>query len=124
MQRLFSTFANGWPGTGLLIQRLLIGIAFLHYGVAQLEQTHRVAIFAPSLIEAIAGILLILGLGTPVTGALAALTEIWSIFWHRGDLWIAIILATLATSLSMIGPGAWSIDAYLFGRKRMKIPER
>ena len=79
--------------------------------------------FAPSLIEAIVGILLILGLGTPVTGSLAALTEVWSIFWHRGDLWIAIILATFATSLSMIGPGAWSIDAYLFGRKRMKIPE-
>lgn len=124
MQRLFSTFANGWPGTGLFIQRLLIGIAFLHYGVVQLEQTHRIAIFTPSLIEAIAGILLILGLGTPVTGALAALTEVWSIFWHRGDLWIAIILATFATSLSMIGPGAWSIDAYLFGRKHMKIPER
>jgi putative oxidoreductase len=122
MQRLFSTFANGWPGTGLLIQRLLIGMAFFHYGVTQLEQTHRVAIFAPSLIEALAGILLILGLGTPVASALAALTDVWSIFWHRGDLWIAIILATFATSLSMIGPGAWSIDAYLFGRKRMKIP--
>lgn len=122
MQRLFSTFANGWPGTGLLNQRLLIGYRFPSLWRRPTgANTSRCNIRSLSYIEAIAGILLILGLGTPVTGALAALTEVWSIFWHRGDLWIAIILATFATSLSMIGLGAWSIDADLFGRKRMKI---
>jgi len=124
MQRLFSTFANGWPGTGLLIQRLLIGTALVHYGIAQVEQTQNAAIFVRSFIEAIAGILLILGLWTPVAGTLAALTEIWRICWGSGDLWIVIILATLAIGLAMIGPGAWSIDACLFGRKHMDIPER
>ena len=124
MQRLFSTFANGWPGIGLLVQRLLIGSALLHHGIAQVKQTHDVAIFTPSAIEATAGILLIVGLWTPVVGVLAALTEIWSIFRHSDDYWIAIIFATLAASLTMIGPGAWSIDARLFGRKRMDIPER
>ena len=34
MQRLFSSFADGWPGSGLLIQRLLIGAALLHAGRA------------------------------------------------------------------------------------------
>jgi uncharacterized membrane protein YphA (DoxX/SURF4 family) len=124
MQRLFSTFANGWPGIGLLVQRLLIGSALLHYGISQVKQTHDVAIFAPSVIEATAGILLMAGLWTPVAGVLAALTEIWSIFTHSDDYWIAIIFATLAASLTMIGPGAWSIDARLFGRKHMDIPER
>jgi hypothetical protein len=38
MQRLFSTFANGWPGIGLLVQLLLIGTALLHYGIARAEQ--------------------------------------------------------------------------------------
>ena len=124
MQRLFSTFANGWPGIGLLVQRLLIGSALLHYGISQLNQTHDVAIFAPSVIEATAGILLIVGLWTPIVGVLAALTEIWSIFRYSDDYWIAIIVATVAVSLTMIGPGAWSIDARLFGRKHMDIPER
>ena len=124
MQRLFSTFANGWPGIGLLIQRLLIGTALFHYGIAQVEQTQNVAIFVPSFIEAIAGTLLILGLWTPLVGTLAALSEVWSISRRSGDLWIAIILATLAISLTMIGPGAWSVDACLFGRKHMDIPER
>ena len=124
MQRLFSTFANGWPGIGLLVQRLLIGTALLHHGIAQVELTPPIAILVASFIEAITGILLLLGLWTPVIGALTALTEVWSICWHTGDTWIAIFLATLATSLAMIGPGAWSIDACLFGRKHMDIPER
>ena len=47
------------------------------------------AIFAPSVIKATAGILLIVGLWTPVVGVLAALTEIWSIFRHSDDYWIA-----------------------------------
>jgi len=124
MQRLFSTFANGWPGIGLLIQRLLIGAALVHFGIAQVEQIQNAAIFVRSFIEAIAGILLILGLWTPVAGTLAALTEIWRICCGSGDLWTVIILATLAIGLAMIGPGAWSIDACLFGRKHMDIPER
>jgi putative oxidoreductase len=35
----------------------------------------------------------------------------------------ALILATLAISLAMIGPGAWSIDARLYGRKQLLPPE-
>jgi putative oxidoreductase len=124
MQRLFSTFANGWPGIGLFVQRLLIGTALLYYGIDQVEQTNNIAIFLPSFIEAIAGIFLVVGLWTPVVGTLAALTEVWNICCHSGDFWIAIILATLSTSLAMIGPGAWSIDACLFGRKHMDIPKR
>jgi putative oxidoreductase len=120
MQRLFSNFANGWPGLGLLVQRLLIGAALLHYSVAQLKHAHDVAI----VIEATAGVLLVIGLWTPIVGALTALTEIWNICWHSGDLWIAIILATAAASLAMIGPGAWSIDRWLFGRKHIDILEQ
>lgn len=32
-----------------------------------------------------------------------------------------LLLAVLAISLAMLGPGAWSIDALLFGRKRIAI---
>jgi len=40
---------------------------------------------------------------------------------HRADPWIGIVLAALGTTLAMIGPGAWSIDARLFGRKEVRI---
>jgi hypothetical protein len=41
-----------------------------------------------------------------------------------GNLWIYILLGTLGAALAMLGPGAWSIDARLFGRKYIDIPER
>jgi hypothetical protein len=40
---------------------------------------------------------------------------------HRADPWSYIVLATLGATLAMIGPGAWSIDARLFGRKEVRI---
>jgi len=124
MQRLFSTFADGWPGVGLFLQRLLICSALLHIGVAQVLETSKLASIIPPLIGATAGILLLVGLWTPAVGALAAIFELWNIFSRTGDLWTATILATLAATIAMIGPGAWSVDARLFGRKHMEIPSR
>ena len=57
-------------------------------------------------------------------GTLAALDEVWialSRYSGRQDTWIHIFLAMLAVSVAMLGPGAWSIDARLFGRKRFDI---
>src|SRR5215469_9396770 len=108
MQRLFSTFADGWPGAGLFLQRLLICSALLHIGIAQILETSKLASIVPPVIGAAAGILLLVGLWTPIAGALAAILEVWNIFSRAGDLCTATILATLATALAMIGPGAWS----------------
>jgi len=124
MQRLFSTFADGWPGVGLFLQRVLICSALLHIGIAQVLETSNLASIIPALIGAAAGIFLLVGLWTPVVGALAAIFELWNIFSRTGDLRTATILATLAATIAMIGPGAWSLDARLFGRKHMEIPSR
>ena len=63
-----------------------------------------------------------------MAGTLAAVVKVWiafsRYFSHSGDPWIAIILAVLGAVLAMVGPGAWSIDARLFGRKRIDFPER
>jgi uncharacterized membrane protein YphA (DoxX/SURF4 family) len=67
-----------------------------------------------------AGILLLVGLWTPVVGAVVAGVEVWIAFSGAGDPWKALILATLGATLAMIGPGAWSIDARLFGRKHIE----
>jgi len=68
--------------------------------------------------------LLLLGLWTPVSGTLIAVFEVWIAIFNGGaGREISIMLATSGASLAMIGPGAWSIDARLFGRKRFEIPE-
>jgi putative oxidoreductase len=70
-----------------------------------------------------AGILLLVGLWTPLTGTLAAIVKVCiallRYFSHTGDPWIPILQAVLSAVLAMVGPGAWSIDARLFGRKRI-----
>jgi putative oxidoreductase len=123
MQRLFSTFPSGWPGLGLLLLRLIVGIALVCLVAIGLfgPDGDRVTI-APDLVAAAGGILLIAGLWTPATGAVIALNELWiafSVYFsHLDGHWTHIFLAVLTAAVAMLGPGAYSIDARLFGRKR------
>ena len=121
MQRLFSTFANGWPGLGLLLQRMLTTILLVRLGVFELIGASFSTSMIPQLIASFAGILLLAGLWTPVVGTLIAVIEIWVAVSRPGDPWISIVLATLGATAAMIGPGAWSLDARLFGRKHMTM---
>jgi putative oxidoreductase len=118
VQRLFSTFAAGWPGIGLFIQRFLIGPILLREAFLQPSASpHLTTIVLPL----IASVLLVIGLGTPYIGLLVAATQPWLVFSGSADPWTAIILCGLGISLAMIGPGAWSMDARFFGRKHVEI---
>jgi putative oxidoreductase len=119
LQRLFSTFADGWPGLGLLLQRLLTG-TILHCGITHLGKASQFVPITPHTIEAGAGILLLVGLWTPVGGALVTIVELWIVLLRVGDPLVPLMLAILGATLAMIGPGAWSIDARLFGRKHIE----
>jgi len=125
LQRLFSTFANGWPGLGLLLQRILAGAMLVRFGIVQLAGTSVPTSMIsqsmiPQIVGACAGILLFIGLWTPAVGTLIAIVELWIALTCIGDPSIPIMLATLGGSAAMIGPGAWSIDARLFGRKHIE----
>ena len=74
--------------------------------------------------DCIAGIFLVLGLWTPIAGILVAVIELWQALSPSENLWVHILVGTLGLALAMLGPGAWSIDARLFGWKRIEIPDR
>jgi putative oxidoreductase len=118
VQRLFSTFPNSWPGLGLLILRLATGIS-----LAAVAHTggNLVGVAGSPILCVLYGVALLLwiGLWTPLAAiAGAAIHMIVIIFGYRFDLSL-LVFAGAALSLAMLGPGAWSFDARLFGRKRI-----
>ena len=70
------------------------------------------------------GILLLVGLWTPIAGSLLAILASSSAFLHPVDTWSCILLGTLGAALALLGPGGWSVDAYLFGWKRVELPDQ
>jgi putative oxidoreductase len=74
------------------------------------------------------GVFLFVGLWTPITGAVLAIEQLWLAFSRSfpdpSYRWIHILLAVLSAGVAMLGPGAWSLDARVFGRKRFDIGDR
>ena len=123
LQRLFSTFASGFPGIGLLLQRLITAAAISGSVFAAFHEMPHHTSLALLLVDGGAALFLLVGLWTPFAGAVIACCELWMVV-SGGEFWLPFVLATLAAALAMIGPGAWSIDAQLFGRKQIGPPSR
>ena len=125
LRRLYSTFAGGWPGTGLLLMRVVVGsVLIVRAGLRLSSDPPPLNVTVPSILLFGAGILLIVGLWTPIVGTSIALIEIWKIFALPGDKWVWLLLGTAGAALAMLGPGLFSIDARLFGWKRIEAPPR
>jgi putative oxidoreductase len=124
-RRSFSAFPDGWPGHGLLLLRLTLGLPLIYSGTADLAAVHLTLI--PQVAAAIAGIFLVCGLFTPVAGAIIVLAQVWMgfspAFANDGERSMRLFLAAAAASVAMLGPGAWSLDARRFGRKVFEIGE-
>jgi hypothetical protein len=120
VQRLYSTFPCGLPGVGLLLLRAVTAIPLIHASVLT-------ALPTPLILEVvIAGgaILVLIGLWTPIAGALIAIAELGLAFLHPAEPWRHAQFAAMGAALAMLGPGGCSLDARLFGRKRIQIPQR
>ena len=104
--------------------RLVVGGALVYDASSGLINHPPSLLAIASVLLIGAGILLLAGLWTPVTATIVALIELWKIFSVRNDTWAYVFAATLAAALAMIGPGAWSVDARLFGWKRIDAQDR
>jgi hypothetical protein len=124
LRRLFSTFARGWPGVGLLIMRLVAGIGLIVHAIASLGTELSVESAIIHVFTIATALLLLAGLWTPVAGFLVPILEIWNLFSQPGNRWVNILLGTIGTALALIGPGALSVDARRFGWKRIDIRVR
>jgi putative oxidoreductase len=121
MRYLFSTFPGQWPGLGLLLLRLaqavssILDVRLYPWG---LGEGVAIAILCAELLSS--G-LLAMGLWTPVAGVILAVVESSRIILGASIDGRPAALAVIGLSLAMLGPGSWSIDARLFGRKRIDL---
>ncbi len=83
-----------------------------------------------ALLEIVSGTLLLLGLLTPISGAVAWLTGACvalsllpcSIPGVADARLAAVYLLVIVAAVVLLGPGAFSIDARLFGPREISIP--
>ena len=133
LRRLFFAFPGGWPGCALLLLRLVLGLVFLTEGRFYLEGqnvTAGVWLFGLSIL--VAGGVLLVGFLTPiVAGIVAAGTLGVGLGILPGstptlfDSKIPFIFGlTMLVTLVGLGPGAFSMDARVFGRREIIIPPR
>ena len=121
MQRLFSTFPNSAPGGGLLLLRLAVAIPFLVHADTWGSNGGNAPDASLRTLEAACGLLLLLGAWTPVVGIVLILLETALVVRGAGPVALDITRGAICASLLLLGPGAWSVDARRFGRKRIDV---
>jgi putative oxidoreductase len=124
LRRLYSTFASGWPGIGLILMRLVVGFALVSSAGSVLLNSPAMPMTLLAVLLAAAAILLLIGLFTPIVGTLVALIESCRLFLMPADRLVYLLVATFGAALAMLGPGLWSLDARLFGWKRIEPTPR
>jgi putative oxidoreductase len=132
MQRLFSTFPGQWPGLGLLLLRLVVGGELLIQSVGYWNYWRELGVDSLVLVVAmvVSGLCLLVGILTPFISLFLVAAGIgfalsWiptptdSLFGSR----LAILnITALALAVALLGPGAFSFDSKIFGRREIKIP--
>jgi uncharacterized membrane protein YphA (DoxX/SURF4 family) len=130
---LFSTFPSGLPGVGLLLLRTGAAAVLIVHGAVCLTD-HVAATWGTWAVGAMAvlvGVLLLIGLVTPLAGTLAALGSAGILLsWLpsptpnlSGAGMAGVLPVVVAAAIALLGPGAISVDAALFGRREITIPE-
>ena len=119
LQRLYSTFPNGWPGTGLVALRVAIGAYMIRSGFETFRSVH-FGLGAIQIAAVALGLSLLAVFWTPIAGMMAAFLQIPGLL-HGRETAGNLLAAAIGIGLASLGPGAWSVDALRYGRKRISL---
>jgi uncharacterized membrane protein YphA (DoxX/SURF4 family) len=127
VQRFFSSFPGGRLGAGLLLLRAVASLTGISLVAARLIGPSTATLDLVSGVLSIAsGVAVLAGIFTPASATILALTIAW--FWFpvhaevlRLGVPAALVTIAVAVAISLLGPGAFSIDARLFGPREIVI---
>jgi uncharacterized membrane protein YphA (DoxX/SURF4 family) len=128
LQRWYTKFPRGLPALGLFVLRVAIGARLLIEGLDCWLVSHTLH-FGTSALGALAigaGGCFMLGLLTPLVAGVSALAEMALYLWHPACAaplsdFPSFEIISVAIAVALLGPGAISLDAYFFGRRKIVI---
>lgn len=117
MNQKFYEYPAGWSGTALVALRISLA-AFVLIAVAEVPD---LALWTVCAMVAVASLILA-GWHARTASILSSLVA--ALVWTKVDSGVLVLPHLLdAVALVMIGPGAYSIDALMYGRKTMHLSE-
>jgi uncharacterized membrane protein YphA (DoxX/SURF4 family) len=132
LQRAFTSFPSGLAGTALLLLRVAVGASATLQAGLLIADPHTVRVAALTAISmAIAGLALLVGFLTPIASVWVCLGGVGIMLTCTPPLPLLLFDSRMAAFqfevmsavLVILGPGALSVDAHLFGRRKVAIRE-
>jgi uncharacterized membrane protein YphA (DoxX/SURF4 family) len=109
-------YPRGVVGFAFLLLRIAAGILLLANGCSEIFRNPNTGL----LIRLLVGLGLCFGLFTSFLGIIAAILSLWVLFWaHTNPSLVQVATLILGVAIVILGPGAYSVDALLFGRRRV-----
>jgi uncharacterized membrane protein YphA (DoxX/SURF4 family) len=128
----FTTFPDGWPGVGLLLLRIAVGITAGIQGGVYLTTPGRLTawMWIIGSLMLVSGVFLLIGFLSALADILIMIGSVG--FWlswfpfsspNLLDAGLSLFFLLIMTAaIVLLGPGAYSLDARLFGRREIIIP--
>lgn len=112
-------FPGGAIGAGLLLSRFSVASSLITLVVMQSVASNWL-----QFLDVLAVVGLCAGFQTRILAVLTLAAPIFALAANSTPIWLAALHVINAAALALTGPGAWSIDAVLFGRRIVTLPDR